>query len=69
MPSRHLKVWGVIGNVVSWNKKNNYVSEVVIGWGNTNSWNIGGITNSSTYAVYFDVVNTNQPSSSFPVHI
>lgn len=69
IPSRHLKICGAIGNCVSANRKNNYVSEVVIGTGNTNSWNLGGLGTTTTLAIYFDVVNTIQPNSPFNVHI
>lgn len=69
IPSKQLKICGAIGHCTSANKKNPaYVSEVVIGCGNTNSWKLGGFSPSSTYAIYFDIVNTNTPLSGFHVH-
>nr|XP_040566781.1 protein transport protein Sec23A-like [Lepeophtheirus salmonis] len=55
--SRELKVSGAIGPCVSTNKKDNCVSDVVIGMGGTNAWKFCSLSPSSTVALIFEVVN------------
>eukprot|EP00096_Caligus_rogercresseyi_P013589 TRINITY_DN621_c0_g1_i2.p1 TRINITY_DN621_c0_g1~~TRINITY_DN621_c0_g1_i2.p1 ORF type:complete len:791 (-),score=227.84 TRINITY_DN621_c0_g1_i2:224-2596(-) len=55
--SRELKVSGAIGPCVSANKKDNCVSEVVIGMGGTAAWKFCSLGPSSTVAMVFEVVN------------
>lgn len=61
--SRDIRVSGLIGNAIGQNNKNGYVAETSVGIGGTNSWKLGGILPRSTYALYFDVVNTKQPTA------
>lgn len=58
--SRELRVCGVIGPVVSLNKKNPSVGETEIGVGNTCAWKLCSITPATTLGVYFEVANTQQ---------
>ncbi|CAO3636907.1 unnamed protein product [Cunninghamella echinulata] len=59
--SRELKVCGMIGHVVSANKKTVNVGETEIGIGNTSAWKMCSITPNTTNAIYFEVVN--QPTA------
>lgn len=60
--SKELKVSGLIGPAIGLNNKTTFVSETEIGIGSTSSWKLCGITPSSTYALYFDVVTTQFPA-------
>lgn len=55
--SRELRVSGVIGHVSSLGEKEPNVSENEVGVGGTAAWRLCAIEPTSTYAVYFDVVN------------
>ena len=55
--SKEFKVCGCIGGCSSNNVKSNYVSDTVIGVGNTSEWNIGGVDKNTSLAFYFDIVN------------
>jgi protein transport protein SEC23 len=55
--SRELKVCGLIGHAVSCNKKSSFVGETEIGIGNTSAWKSGVITPSTTYGIYFELVD------------
>uniref|UniRef100_A0A3B3R9S3 Protein transport protein SEC23 n=1 Tax=Paramormyrops kingsleyae TaxID=1676925 RepID=A0A3B3R9S3_9TELE len=55
--SREIKVSGAIGPCVSLNAKGPCVSENEIGTGGTCQWKICGLDQSSTLALYFEVVN------------
>jgi protein transport protein SEC23 len=55
--SKEFKVCGCIGSWSSTNLKTGYVSDTVIGVGNTSEWNIGGIDKNSSLAFYFDIFN------------
>lgn len=55
LTSREFKVSGAIGPVTSLNKASPNVSELEIGKGGTNLWGLGGVDNTTTVAVYFDV--------------
>lgn len=57
--SREVKVAGAIGPLTSLEKKGPNVSDVPIGKGGTNQWSLNGLDSNTTYAVYFDVSNTN----------
>ncbi|SAL98270.1 hypothetical protein [Absidia glauca] len=59
--SRELKVCGMIGHVVSGNKKTTCVGETEIGIGNTSSWKMCSMTPNTTNAIYFEVVS--QPTA------
>ena len=56
--SRELKLAGVIGSVVSANKKGFNVAEQPIGVGGTSAWKLCHVDNTTTVAVYLDVANT-----------
>ncbi|XP_077117366.1 protein transport protein Sec23A [Ranitomeya variabilis] len=55
--SREIKISGAIGPCMSLNAKGSCVSENEIGTGGTCQWKIGGLSPSTTLAVYFEVVN------------
>merc|ERR1719174_1291630 len=55
LTSRDFKVSGAIGAVTSMHKRAPNVSDVVVGVGETNIWSLGGIDNSTTVVIYFDV--------------
>lgn len=61
--SKELRVSGLIGHGIGQNNKNGYVAETSVGLGGTSSWKLGGILPRSTYALYFDVVNTKPPTN------
>lgn len=65
--SPELKICGAIGPVTSMNTKSHHVSEVEIGYGQTNAWKLNTLTPNTTIAIYFDVVNqpTNPGTSQF----
>ncbi|ODO08693.1 protein transporter SEC23 [Cryptococcus wingfieldii CBS 7118] len=54
--TKELKVSGVIGHVISANKKSASVGETEIGIGQTSAWKICSLTPKSTFAAYFEVV-------------
>eukprot|EP01126_Amoeba_proteus_P033831 TRINITY_DN3340_c0_g1_i1.p1 TRINITY_DN3340_c0_g1~~TRINITY_DN3340_c0_g1_i1.p1 ORF type:complete len:765 (+),score=134.88 TRINITY_DN3340_c0_g1_i1:95-2389(+) len=56
--SPEVKVCGVIGHVTSGETKSNHVSEVVTGIGGTSSWKMSVLDSTTTYAFYFDIVNS-----------
>lgn len=60
--SKELKVSGLIGHAIGQDNKNGYVAETAVGIGGTSSWKLCGIMPQSTYAIYFDVVNTKSPT-------
>ncbi|XP_069586754.1 protein transport protein Sec23A [Ranitomeya imitator] len=55
--SREIKISGAIGPCMSLNAKGSCVSENEIGTGGTCQWKIGGLSPTTTLAVYFEVVN------------
>ncbi|AOW05529.1 uncharacterized protein YALI1_E20269g [Yarrowia lipolytica] len=55
VPSKELKVSGLIGHAVSMNKKNPSVADTEIGIGQTSSWKMCSITPAHTYATFFEV--------------
>ncbi|XP_073495200.1 protein transport protein Sec23A [Phyllobates terribilis] len=55
--SREIKISGTIGPCMSLNAKGPCVSENEIGTGGTCQWKIGGLSPTTTLAVYFEVVN------------
>lgn len=55
--SRELKVCGLMGHAVSCNKKSSSVGETEIGIGNTSAWKSSVITPSTTYGIYFELVD------------
>jgi len=55
--SREIKISGSIGTCVSANKKDQSVSEIEIGTGNTSSWKFCALNPSSTTATFFEVTN------------
>lgn len=52
--SRELKINGIIGPLVTFNKKNLTVSETEIGIGGTTAWRISSITPRTTFGVYLE---------------
>lgn len=58
--SRELKVCGAIGHCSSLGKTGPSVADTEIGIGGTTAWSMGHIDPASTYAFFFEVVNTNQ---------
>lgn len=60
--SKELKVSGLIGPAISLNNKSTVISDTEIGIGKTSSWKLCGISPSSTYALYYEVVSTNFPT-------
>jgi len=65
--SPEIKICGAIGPVTSMNTKSTHVSEVELGYGQTNAWKINTLTPNTTIALYYDVVNqqANPGSSNF----
>lgn len=59
LTSREFKVCGAIGAAGSLEQKTHSVAETEIGIGGTSAWSLGGLSPSSTVAVYFEVVNQN----------
>ncbi|KAL4681660.1 hypothetical protein H8959_007137 [Pygathrix nigripes] len=55
--SRELKIAGAIGPCVSLNVKGPCVSENELGVGGTSQWKICGLDPTSTFGIYFEVVN------------
>jgi len=55
--SRELKISGSIGSCVSANKKDQSISEIEIGIGNTNSWKFCALNPSTTVATFYEVTN------------
>jgi len=55
--SREVKVNGMIGPCVSLNSRTPCVSETEIGIGGTSQWKASGMDPSTTFAVFFEVVN------------
>lgn len=60
--SREVKVSGAIGHLSSKNQKGASVSDKEVGVGGTVAWHLGGLNSTSSYAFYFDVVNTSASS-------
>jgi protein transport protein SEC23 len=54
--TKELKVSGVIGHVISANKKSSCVGETEIGIGQTSAWKICSLTPKTSLATYFEVV-------------
>lgn len=54
--TKELKISGVIGHVISANKKSSCVGETEIGIGQTSAWKVCSLTPKSTLATYFEVV-------------
>lgn len=57
LTSREFKVSGAIGPVTSLGKKGPNVSDMEVGRGGTSAWSLGGIDQSTTVALYFDISN------------
>ena len=55
--SREIKISGSISPCVSANKKDQGISEIEIGLGNTSSWKYCALNPSSTTATFFEVTN------------
>jgi protein transport protein SEC23 len=55
--SRELRVAGLIGHAASLGESEPNVSENDVGVGQTCAWKLCGVEPTSTYAIYFDVVN------------
>lgn len=56
LTTKELKISGVIGHVISANKKSACVGETEIGIGQTSAWKICSLTPKSSVAVFFEVV-------------
>ncbi|KAI9638634.1 protein transport protein SEC23 [Dioszegia hungarica] len=56
LTTKELKISGVIGHVISANKKSPSVGETEIGIGQTSAWKICSLTPKTSLAVYFEVV-------------
>lgn len=56
MTTKELKISGVIGHVISANKKSACVGETEIGIGQTSAWKICSLTPKTSLAAYFEVV-------------
>ncbi|KAL7412681.1 hypothetical protein BDY24DRAFT_392338, partial [Mrakia frigida] len=62
--TKELKISGVIGHVISANKKGPCVGETEIGIGQTSAWKVCSLTDTTSLAVYFEVVApADQPPS------
>jgi protein transport protein SEC23 len=62
--TKELKISGVIGHVISANKKGPSVGETEIGIGQTSAWKVCSLTDKTSLAVYFEVVSpAGQPAS------
>lgn len=62
--TKELKISGVIGHVISANKKGPCVGETEIGIGQTSAWKVCSLTDKTSLAVYFEVVTpAGQPPS------
>ena len=55
--SREIKVQGCIGCCSSLGTSSPVVSETELGIGGTSQWKMCGLSNTSTYAFYLEVVN------------
>ena len=64
--SRDYKIMGALGPVMSLKQKAPYVSENVVGEGGTRVWSLGGVSPSTTVALYFEV--TEAEAGARPVH-
>ncbi|TXT08792.1 hypothetical protein VHUM_02920 [Vanrija humicola] len=68
LTTKELKISGVIGHVISANKKSHCVGETEIGIGQTSAWKICSLTPKTSLGVYFEVVTPAgqplQPNSS-----
>lgn len=67
--SRELKVCGAIGHLSSLGKKGPSVAETEIGIGGTSAWRMCGLDPTSTYALYFEVVNQQVPLLPLPLKL
>ncbi|EIW70298.1 hypothetical protein TREMEDRAFT_71580 [Tremella mesenterica DSM 1558] len=56
LTTKELKISGVIGHVISANKKTPSVGETEIGIGQTSAWKVCSLTPKSSLATYFEVV-------------
>ncbi|WVN89397.1 protein transporter SEC23 [Cryptococcus depauperatus CBS 7841] len=56
LTTKEIKISGVIGHVISANKKSASVGETDIGVGHTSAWKVCSLTPKSTLAAYFEVV-------------
>ncbi|WRT66838.1 protein transporter SEC23 [Kwoniella shivajii] len=56
LTTKELKISGVIGHVISANKKSQCVGETEIGIGQTSAWKVCSLTPKTSLAVYFEVV-------------
>lgn len=65
--SKELKISGLIGHATSLNRKDAKVAEKAIGIGGTSSWKFSSCSPNSSYAIYFDVENS-QPSAAFVIN-
>lgn len=65
--TKDVKICGALGPCISLKKKNDTVSEKVIGKGGTYIWKLGTITSKTCIAFFFEVANEqkSQPSSAF----
>jgi protein transport protein SEC23 len=55
--SPEIKICGAIGPITSMNTKSHHVSEVELGYGQTNAWKINALNPNTTIAIYYDIVN------------
>lgn len=60
--SRDVKVQGCVGPCASLDRKSMSTSETVVGQGNTTAWKMCGLDSSTTLAVFFEIVPTQQTS-------
>jgi protein transport protein SEC23 len=62
--SRDCRCCGAVGGVSSTGKKSPAVAETEVGEGGTSQWVIGSLDKNTAVAFYFDVTNTQAPTSS-----
>lgn len=67
--SKTFRVSGIIGFCTSCKTKGVNVSDTVVGVGGTNMWKLGGIDKESTYAFFFEIVNTVTNPGPIPIYI
>lgn len=56
LTTKELKISGVIGHVISANKKSSCVGETEIGIGQTSAWKVCSLTPKTSLATYFEIV-------------
>ncbi|CDK29340.1 unnamed protein product [Kuraishia capsulata CBS 1993] len=61
--SKELKVLGLVGHATSLNTKNASVGDREVGTGATTAWKLCSAASNSSYAIYFDMANTNSQTS------